>query len=165
MKKIIKLFMISLSLTLLILPISVASEKGHGAKAGQHNEGHADSKDTHLKAEEEYVAKILALDLHIQDLLEKRDLLKIHQPAFEAKDFAEALLETRIKHTAHAKHGDKHEDGKMASAVKHIGKAAKLLDKYGDAEDLKKTKSAYKMFKKAINEIKFLYPKVMPSQI
>jgi hypothetical protein len=110
-------------------------------------------EEVHFDSEEEYVAEILTLDLEIQHLIKEEKLLGIHKPAFKAKDIAEALVE---------KKGDHHND-KLDSAVKRIGQAAKLLDKFGDAKDLKKTKAAYKEFQKAVADIKALYPKTVPS--
>ena len=83
-------------------------------------------------------------------------LTKIHEPAFEAKDLAEALAENPGEFK-------KSQTKAINNAASRIGSAAKLLDKYGDSEDASKTKSAFKTFNVGIQTIKDLFPQAVPS--
>ena len=144
--------MIGIGLTLCVLSTGLADE----------------SKTPQYMSEEEYVREIIRLDSVIQNHIQNKRLLKIHQPAFKAHELAKALLEKRNRLAAKEKQGDDLEkEGesreKLASVVKLIGQTAKLLDKYGDAEDLNKTKIVYKKFRKAVDAIKSLYLEVEPS--
>lgn len=146
--KIFKMALIGFCLVSVPL-FTFAQEHEEGDEEGEKHAG----SSIHFDSEKEYVAEILTLDLEIQHQIKEEKLLGIHKPAFKAKDIAEALVEKR---------GDPHND-KLDSAVKRIGQAAKLLHKFGDAEDLKKTEAAYKKFRRAVADIKALYPKTAPS--
>ena len=128
----------------------------HQAEEGHHEGGH-EAKALMPKTEKEIVSKLFSTDLHIQNFIKTGKLTKIHEPAYEAKSLIEALVKlnkSNPKSTSATK--------KIAKLSKKIGASAKLLDKYGDAKNVPKTRSAYKAFASAIIELKAIYPKVKP---
>lgn len=131
-------------------------EHGENEEEGEHHEGGHDSDAAIPESAHEIVAKIFTRDLMIQNFIETGQLTKIHKPAFEAKDLVDSLQEM-----SHADH-ESSSSTKLSAASKRIGASAKLLDKYGDAEDAAKTNSTYKIFGAAIKDIRALYPDVTP---
>lgn len=131
-------------------------EHGEELQEEEHHEGgHASEGDIPEHADE-IVAEILAQDLLIQHFIETGLLTQIHQPAFKARDLAEAL-EQRDQGLA------PEDQKKVVAAIRRIVSTAKELDKYGDAEDATKTKITYRAFETAILEFKSLYPDITPS--
>lgn len=139
-----------------MIPVSAYTQEHQDEHGDHRNEAGHESDAGIPEHAGDIAAEILTRDLLIRDLIAEGRLLKIHVPAFEAKDLSDALVE---------KAGGLNEKDKktLAAAVKRIGASAKLLDKYGDGEDADKTKSAYTTFGKAIQDIKNLFPNVTPS--
>lgn len=135
---------------------SFAQHHEEDEEKGEHHEGGQDSDMEAPENAHEIVAEILTRDLLIQNFIESGQLTKVHKPAFEAKALVESLVEMN-----HADH-DSTMGKKLSAASKRIGASAKLLDKYGDAEDAAKTGSAYKTFGAATQAIRALYPDVTP---
>ena len=138
-------------------PFPTQEHQDEHGEHGEHQGGAGHQSDAGIpKQVDDIAAELFSRDLLIQDLIAEGHLLKIHGPAFEAKDLSDAMAEKAG--------GLNEKDQKtLAAAVKRIGASAKLLDKYGDAEDADKTKSAYTTFGKAIQDIKHLFPNVTPS--
>jgi len=131
-------------------------EHGEHEEKGEHHEGGHDSDAAIPESAHEIVAEIFTRDLMIQNFIETGQLTKIHKPAFEAKALVESLQEK-----SYSDH-ESSSSTKLSALSKRIGASAKLLDKYGDAEDADKTASAYKTFGMAIKDIRGLYPDVTP---
>lgn len=137
----------------LAAPGLAQAQEEHGE---EHQEGGHDSDAAIPESAHKIVVEIFTRDLMIQDFIETGQLTKIHKPAFEAKDLVESLVEmNRSDHESSL-------GTKLSAASKRIGLSAKLLDKYGDAEDAAKTSSAYKTFGAAIQNMRALYPDVTP---
>lgn len=157
-----KLFRISLCAVAVTLWISTPTfaqqheEHGEELQEEEHHEGGHDSEAKIPRHADEIVAEILTQDLLIRHYIDTGELTKIHGPAFEARDLAQALEERAEGLT-------EENEKTLANAVRRIGPAAKELDKYGDAKDATKTKVVYRAFEKAIQDIKSLYPGATPA--
>jgi len=140
---------------LAFIALTVAPAHAQHEHGEEHHDGGHESSTVIPEKPEEIVAALLSKVVAIESFIETSQLTKIHVPAFEAKDLAEAL---------DAREPFKGDDAAaLSSAVKRIGSAAKLLDKYGDANDLPKTKAAYKTFDEGVQAIRKLFPKAVPS--
>jgi hypothetical protein len=133
------IFISLVSLSLLISSHTAMASDPHG-KHGKSGDLQAPATMSEIFSE---VDKRLAT---LDRTVEKGDLHRVHQIAFETRDL---LLAIPGKATL----SDKNK-GNLAKSLKKIGQQAALLDKYGDAGNARMTKVVLKKFKSEIALIK-----------
>lgn len=87
----------------------------------------------------------------LKNVIETNKLKEVHEYAFAVRDLVKTLPDQSSGLGA-----DKVDMLKMH--VKEVEKAADLLDKYGDDNDMKNTKTNYEIFIKHLQTIKEMYP-------
>ena len=99
---------------------------------------------------EQVVAELTVRDQQIVEMIERGAFTEIFIPALQAKEFALALQD----HGAELSERDRNQ---IRIAVRHLVRAAYLLDWYGDLGNKTDVDSAYTVFGSAIREISVLY--------
>lgn len=97
------------------------------------------------------VAEILTRDAIIAERIAAQDWFGLHNPAFDAKDLAEAL---ELKPEGLGVR----ERGKLRKAVARLTQGAIFLDNAGDSEDEPRVTKAYATFSEGIEIVRTLYP-------
>ena len=93
------------------------------------------------------VAEIAARDMQLQALIEAGRFTEIFIPALQAKELGLALIERTSDLSARQRNG-------LRIAVRHLVRAAYLLDWYGDLGNRQQVAGAYDVFGAAITEIR-----------
>lgn len=87
----------------------------------------------------------------LNETIEKNKLEEVHELAFSISDIVNSLPGQSTGLTS-----DKMD--KLKSYAREVENSAALLDEYGDAGDMKNTKSNYEIFNMKLDSIKSLYP-------
>ena len=96
--------------------------------------------------------KVQASSAKLDGLIKGKKLAAVHQVAFQVRDLVNTL-------PAKSKSLSPANRAKLATGVKSVGEIAKLLDKYGDANDQAKTEAQNKRLQTVLHAIEHLYPK------
>lgn len=112
--------------------------------------GHAQAPDAFKDAAAVW-QKVQSKLGQLDKVVEEKKLESVHEAAFAIRDLVKTLPP---KSKALPAEGQK----KLATGVKTVGQLAKLLDKYGDANDLAKTQEQQKKMHTVLAAIEGLYP-------